>query len=93
MKTTSQLYHQNQRIYRKLRDRTGDRIKLVDPATDGIFCQVTNWGNDEARAILKLHHEKTNDILLTYCRLHSVIEHEQHHHSGFFPMWCEHCNA
>ena len=90
MKTTGNIYDQHQRIYASLMNVTKMRIKRAHPETDGNSLLAHNWGNDEAKAVLKWSYEQSNKEHAVYERLYNIAEH-QRHNDDFRPLWCEYC--
>lgn len=62
MKTTSQIYEQDNRISRLLWEVTSQNIKRVHPDTGGNLHLAHNWGNDEAQKYLEQHSKRQSFI-------------------------------
>lgn len=52
-KTDLDLYAQEIRLYRLLRETTTQKLKRIDPATSGSFSLATHWGNEPALQLVE----------------------------------------
>jgi hypothetical protein len=90
MKTPTQIYDQHTRIQRKIDDRARLLSAKADPATQGNFCLVHNWGNPEARAIWDKACQRAKWARSSFEHLHDLAEHRSHG-LHFKPSWCRYC--
>jgi hypothetical protein len=86
-----------QRIQDALWHRTKRRIAEADPRIGNAhdaFLLVRNWGNDEARAVLRKHDEQSRRI---HERSNAECDHARHRdhiaENYFAYVWCAQCNA
>jgi hypothetical protein len=91
MKTATQIYQQNERIYRKSCMLAVKQAKAADPSTGGNGLMVHNWGNAEAKAAWAKHEQRSHKTQAAFDRLYNAAEHNYNHGDHFRPMWCALC--
>ena len=62
MKTTSQVYSQDNRVSKLLWQVTSAAIARVHPETGGNLHIAHNWGNDEAQQLLEQFRDRQHRI-------------------------------
>jgi hypothetical protein len=93
MKTPTQIYQQNERIYRKSWTLAVRNAAKADPQTQGNALMCHNWGNAESKAVWDHHQDRVNHIGKVFDRLYDQAEHVQNHGDHFRPMWCSLCQS
>ena len=84
MKTTSQIYEQDNRVYKLLTEVTMAAIKRVHPDTGGSLHLAHNWGNSEAKAILEKHSKREHIIYTLF---------QKYYHKAFCLQYPNHLKA
>ena len=66
MKTTAQIYEQDNRVSKLLWEVTSAAIKRVHPDTGGSLHLAHNWGNAEAQTILEQHSQRQHLLYILF---------------------------
>jgi hypothetical protein len=69
MKSTKEVYAQEQKVYRLLWEVSTTLIEKAHPATGGNHLYAHNWGNAEARKVLDNHSRRSTRIF-NICHLY-----------------------
>lgn len=95
MKTYEQLNIQCRRIQIKIADQTRRRTRLAHPATEGMPGLIGNWGNEEARRLLRVEAQRHDRVYRAFHKLSRAAMHRDHIAEGKDGAyrWCEHCDA
>jgi hypothetical protein len=89
-KTPSEIYAQQDRLFRLTMARATRRARKAHPETGGNHCLVINWGNDAAKAALA-EADALWSRLRVACRTSYDRAEHQRHGKDFRPLWCKHC--
>ena len=89
-KTTSRLFEQQDRIFRRLMEIGKRRARTAHPETGGIEHLVHNWGNEAARAVWRDVWARWRRVDAAYRPLLDSAEHRRHG-PDFRPLWCDAC--
>jgi hypothetical protein len=81
MKTTSQIYEQQNKIYSLLYNVTSQNINRVNPETGGNLHLAHNWGNDEAQKYLEQYNDRSSFLFRLI---------NKHYHIAFCAQYPDH---
>ena len=84
MKTLTEIYEQQTRIYNLLQNVTTSQIKKAHPDTGGNMLLAHNWGNESAQKILSIHQNRSSFLFKLF---------QKHYHIAFCKTYPNHLLA
>jgi len=91
MKTTTELYDQHQRMFKKTCELATRFANEADPRTGGDALLIHNWGNEVSKQVWARYEARWPKMRAIFERLYNEAEHRRHSNE-FRPLWCKHCS-